>query len=320
MDYIRQVLLNITGNAAIGEWTLIILVAAFVFALVVALYFLIFGMYNPVQKRLHLITGTGAQQQKSSFFGRSASNLGSYFVIRDRPGEVLSYSRQRLLYAGYHSKNSLANYYGIRIMLTLGLPIIGFLICSTYPKLDPNVYLLVIVAAAAAGFILPSFYLDRLVEARQRIIRNAFPDAVDQLIVCTEAGLGLEMGLQRIAKDTSLSNEIMGYELDLVNAELRAGVDRERALKNLVNRTGVEELRGLVSAITQSLRFGTSIAATLRIYAEDLRDRRMQKAEEEAAKLAVKMLFPLAFCFFPGIFIVILGPALISIYKALGAG
>lgn len=318
MDYIGQFLLHIAGNAAAGGWLLIILVAVFVFALVIALYFLIFGLYNPVQKRLQLVTGT--QPQKSGFFRNSTASLGSYFVIRDRPGEELSYSRQRLLHAGYHSKNSLANYYGIRIILTLGLPVISFLICSTDPKLSSNTYLIAMTAAAALGFIAPSFYLDKKVAERQRLIRNAFPDAVDQLIVCTEAGLGLEMGLQRIAKDTSLSNEVMGYELDLVNAELRAGVDRERALKNLVNRTGVEELRGLVSAITQSLRFGTSIAATLRIYAEDLRDRRMQRAEEEAAKLAVKMLFPLAFCFFPGIFIVILGPAVISIYKALGIG
>lgn len=318
MDYISQFLLRIVGNAASNGWLLIIVVAGFVFALVVALYFLIFGIYNPTQKRLLLVTGT--QKQKSRFFHNSTAGLGSYFVIRDRPGEVLSYSRQRLLHAGYHSKNSLANYYGIRILLTLGLPVISFLICSTYPDLSHQTYLIALVAAAAAGFIIPSFVLDQQVKARQRLIRNAFPDAVDQLIVCTEAGLGLEMGLQRIAKDTSLSNEVMGYELDLVNAELRAGVDRERALKNLLARTGVEELKGLVSAITQSLRFGTSIAATLRIYAEDLRDRRMQKAEEEAAKLAVKMLFPLAFCFFPGIFIVILGPALISIYKAMGAG
>lgn len=317
MNYISQFLLHLFGNTAASGWLLIVVVAGFVFALVVALYFLIFGIYNPTQKRLQLVTGT--QRPKSRFFHNSTVGLGSYFVIRERPGEELSYSRQRLLHAGYHSKNSLANYYGIRILFTLGLPIVSFLICSTYPDLSRQAYLIAVIFAAAGGFIAPSFVLDKQVTARQRVIRNAFPDAVDQLIVCTEAGLGLEMGLQRIAKDTSLSNEVMGYELDLVNAELRAGVDRERALKNLVARTGVEELRGLVSAITQSLRFGTSISATLRIYAEDLRDRRMQKAEEEAAKLAVKMLFPLAFCFFPGIFIVILGPALISIYKALGS-
>ena len=316
MEYIGQFLLHTFENAALGEGVFIIVVAGFVFALVMAGYFLFFGLYNPTQKRLQLISGTTSP--KSRFFSQSTTRLGNYFVIRDRVGEQLSYSRQRLLYAGYHSKNSLANYYGIRILCTLGVPMLSFLICASFPELARQVYFMVLSASAALGFIVPSFVLDKQVSTRQRIIRNAFPDAVDQLIVCSEAGLGLEMGLQRIAKDTALSNEVMGYELDLVNAELRAGVDRERALKNLVARTGVEELKGLVAALTQSVRFGTSISATLRIYAEDLRDRRMQKAEEEAAKLAVKMLFPLAFCFFPGIFIVILGPALIAIYKALG--
>ncbi|NOQ34575.1 MAG: type II secretion system F family protein [Methylococcaceae bacterium] len=317
MDYIIQFFLNITGDEETGRWIVILLIALAVFAVVIAAAFLIFGIYNPIWKRLHSVTGT--EQKEGTGFRSSAETLGNYFVIRDRPGEELSYTRQRLLYAGLHTKNSLAHYYGIRIILILFLSIGSFLICSTlYPDIKKAVLLMVVSAASAAGFIGPSFLLDKKVAARQKLIRNSFPDAVDQLIVCTEAGLGLEMGLQRIAKDTGLSNEVMGHELGLVNAELRAGVDRERALKNLVQRTGVEEIRGLVSAISQSLRFGTSIAATLRVYADELRDKRMQRAEEEAAKLAITMLFPLAFCFFPGIFIVILGPAMISIYKNLG--
>jgi tight adherence protein C len=184
------------------------------------------------------------------------------------------------------------------------------------PAISSNNLFILIIAGIMAGLIGPSFYLDSKLETRQRIIRNSFPDIVDQLVVCTEAGLGLDAGLQRVSKDAALSNEIMAYEMSLVNAELRAGVSREQALKNLVTRTGVEEIRGLASALSQSMRFGTSIGNTLRVFAEDLRDKRMQRAEEEAAKLAVKMLFPLAFCFFPGIFIVILGPASISIYEA----
>ena len=316
MDYIIQFFLNITGDEVTGRWLVIILIAIAVFLLVIAIGFLIFGIYNPIWKRLHIVTDT--EQKEGHFFRSSAETLGNYFVIRDRPGEKLSYTRQRLLYAGLHTKNSLAHYYGIRIILILMFSVGSFLLCSTFfPNMQKGMLLIVISAATAFAYIAPSFYLDKKVEARQRLIRNSFPDAVDQLIVCTEAGLGLEMGLQRVAQDTGLSNEVMSHELGLVNAELRAGVDRERALKNLVERTGVEEIRGLVSAISQSLRFGTSIAATLRIYAEDLRDRRMQKAEEEAAKLAIKMLFPLALCFFPGIFIVILGPAVISIYDTL---
>jgi tight adherence protein C len=317
MDQIIQFIISVSGDPNIGRWLAVGLFGLAGFALVVALYFLIFGVYDPVKKRLQAVTG-GKEENDGPFFRNATTHLGSYFVIRDRAGDKISYDRQRLIYAGYHHKNSLAQYYGIKILLTLFLPLLMFLIMSNlFPKLPGNMLILSAVAGLLLGFIGPSFALDKKVEKRQRTIRNSFPDAVDQLIVCTEAGLGLDAGLQRVAKDAGLSNEILGYELGLVNAELRAGVAREQALKNLVNRTGVEEIRGLVAALTQSMRFGTSIGQTMRVYAEELRDKRMQKAEEEAAKLAVKMLFPLAFCFFPGIFIVILGPAIINIYTAL---
>jgi tight adherence protein C len=317
MDRIIQFIIGLSGDPSFGQWLVIGLFGGATFALAIALYFLVFGMYNPLRTRLYNLTGDNKPQ--STFFRSATENLGGYFVIRERAGEKLHYDRERLLHAGYQDKNSLSHYYGIKILLTIGLPVIIFLVCTAFfPKLSSDTLLLFVCSGLLLGFIGPSFYLDSKVDARKRVIRNAFPDAVDQLIVCTEAGLGLDAGLQRVAKDTVLSNEIMGYELGLVNAELRAGVAREQALKNLVTRTGVEEIRGLVSALSQSMRFGTSIGNTLRAFAEDLRDKRMQRAEEEAAKLAVKMLFPLAFCFFPGIFIVILGPAVISIYAALG--
>jgi tight adherence protein C len=314
MDQLFQFIISFSGNEITGRWIAIGLFGGATFALVVALYFLIFGLYNPVRTRLYAITGANKQNY---FFRNATEHLGHYFVIRERAGEKLSYDRERLLQAGYHDKNSLARYYGIKIVLMLSLPLLIFFGCTIFlPTISSNNLLILIIAGVMAGLIGPSFYLDSKLETRQRTIRNSFPDIVDQLVVCTEAGLGLDAGLQRVAKDAALSNEIMAYEMGLVNAELRAGVSREQALKNLVTRTGVEEIRGLASALSQSMRFGTSIGNTLRVFAEDLRDKRMQRAEEEAAKLSVKMLFPLAFCFFPGIFIVILGPASISIYEA----
>lgn len=314
MDQLLQFIISFSGNEITGRWIAIGLFGGATFALVVALYFLIFGLYNPVRTRLYTITGSNKQD---NFFRNATEHLGQYFVIRERAGEKLSYDRERLLQAGYHDKNSLARYYGIKIVLMLGLPLLIFFGSTIFlPTISSNNLLILTVAGVMAGLIGPSFYLDSKLETRQRTIRNSFPDIVDQLVVCTEAGLGLDAGLQRVSKDAALSNEIMAYEMGLVNAELRAGVSREQALKNLVTRTGVEEIRGLASALSQSMRFGTSIGNTLRVFAEDLRDKRMQRAEEEAAKLAVKMLFPLAFCFFPGIFIVILGPASISIYEA----
>lgn len=303
-------------NAQLGSLMMIGLFGSAAFALVIAIYFLITGIYDPVKKRLHSITG--GKEEHNSPLKNATGYLGGHFVIKDKADEKINYDRQRLLYAGYQGKDSLAHYYGIKIVLIIIMPVLLFFLTSNlFPALPAKMLLLATLSGLLLGFIGPSFYLDRKVEKRQRTIRNSFPDTVDQLIVCTEAGLGIDAALQRVAKDAGLSNEVMGHELGLVNAELRAGVAREQALKNLVNRTGVEDIRGLVSALTQSMRFGTSIGHTLRVYAEDMRDKRMQRAEEEAAKLAIKMLFPLAFCFFPGIFIVILGPAIINIYEVL---
>lgn len=317
MDRFANLILSASGDTELGQWLIILLFSAAAFALVVALYFLTLGIYNPVRARLRNITGDYKGEDR--FIRSTAQQLGSYFVIKERAGEKLSQDRERLLHAGYQDKNSLAHYYGIKILLMIVSPIILFLYCTAFfPELETVALLLAIIAGLLFGYIAPSFYLDKKVNERQRIIRNAFPDTVDQLIVCTEAGLGLEASFQRVAKDASLSNETMAYELGLINAELRAGVSREQAFKNLVNRTGVEEIRAFTTAVTQSIRFGTSIGNTLRVYADELRDKRTQRAEEEAAKLAVKMLFPLAFCFFPGLMIVILGPALIKIMAALG--
>ncbi len=293
-----------------GSWAFIILLSVATFTLVIAAYLLIFGIYNPVKSRLSAIS---SPTQKSRFFRNSTNHLGNYFVIRERAGEKLNADRKRLFEAGYYSKNSISTYYGIRIILTLTLPILlFFILLFLAPNTDQNTLLIYLIVIMTFGYIGPSFILDKQISKRRLIIRNAFPDVLDQLIVCTEAGLGLDAALQRVARDTLISNEVMGYELNQVNAEMRSGIDREQALKNLVTRTGVEEIRGLTIALAQSMRFGTSIGQTLRVYSDDLRDKRMQNAEEAAAKLSVTMLIPLLLCFFPVIFIVILGPAIIS--------
>jgi tight adherence protein C len=155
------------------------------------------------------------------------------------------------------------------------------------------------------------------IERRQREILNGFPDALDLIVACTEAGLGLNAALQRVANDIAVSHPELSSELALVNSEIRAGVERVTALRNLATRTGIEDIRGLVSLLSQSLRFGTGIAETLRIYAHDLRDKRMQRAEEEAAKIGTKMIFPLIFCMFPAFFVVMVGPAVIGVLRVL---
>ena len=167
------------------------------------------------------------------------------------------------------------------------------------------------------GYFLPNVFLERRIAYRKREILDNFPDAVDLIIVCVESGLGLDAALARVGEEMHMISPTLGEELHLINLELRAGSSRERALRNLALRTGVEDIDTLVAMLVQSDRFGTSIAQALRVYAENLRTKRRLRAEEAAAKIALKLLFPLIFFIFPSMLLVLLGPALISINRVL---
>jgi tight adherence protein C len=176
---------------------------------------------------------------------------------------------------------------------------------------------MMLLLAAAIGYYLPNMILSRMVFVRQREIFENFPDALDLMTVCVEAGLGTESAMVRVADDLQFKSPALADEMRLVNLELRAGGDRERALRNLAIRTGVDEVDGFVTMMSQAERFGTSIAASLRIQSDLLRTRRRQRAEEAAAKIALKLLFPLIFCIFPSLMVVLMGPAMIQVYRVL---
>lgn len=226
--------------------------------------------------------------------------------------------RLRFMHAGIRSATAPAAFFGIKTVLTLGLPIAGFTaLALAGSTLQGAALLLVMLLLASLGYYGPNFWLSHRVTVRQREIFEAFPDALDLMTVCVEAGLGTEAAMLRVAEDMQFKSAALADELRLVNLELRAGADRERALRNLALRTGVEEVDGFVTMINQAERFGTSIAASLRIHSDLLRTRRRQKAEEAAAKIALKLLFPLIFCVFPSLMVVLLGPAMIQIYRVL---
>jgi tight adherence protein C len=170
------------------------------------------------------------------------------------------------------------------------------------------------------GFILPNFILDGLVRARQRKIREALPDALDLLVVCVEAGQGLNAAIKRVADDMMESSPILSQELLMVNLEIMAGLEREQALRNLGERTGVEELISLCNILIQSDRYGTSIGQALKTQSDFMRTSRRQKLEELAAKTAVKLVFPLLLFIFPAIMVVLLGPAFIRMSEFFARG
>lgn len=223
---------------------------------------------------------------------------------------------ERLNHAGFRAPGAMNTYYGVKLSLSLLLPTVALLITSAL-DLPTNAVFLLAISAGIVGFVGPSFWLDKAVKRRTTSLRRGLPDTLDLLVVCTEAGLGLSAAIQRVAQDLEISQPSLSHELKQFGMQTRAGMDTRSALKDLEARSGVEEIRGLVTSLIQSMRFGTSIASTLRIYASELRDKRTQEAEEKAAKVSTKMLFPLVFCVLPSFFVVALGPPLLGAMEAM---
>jgi tight adherence protein C len=224
--------------------------------------------------------------------------------------------KKTLVQAGIYSERAASIVLGLKLGLLLALPVLAlaFLLGRPLHKavLIGGLYLLGIM-----GYMLPNLVLGRLVAARQKKIRESLPDALDLMVVCVEAGQGLNAALKRVADDLILGSPALSQELLLVNLEINAGMEREQALRNLGERTGVEEVASLCSILIQSDRFGTSIGTALKVQSETLRTSRRQKLEELAAKTPVKLVFPLIFFIFPAIMVVILGPAVIKISESL---
>jgi tight adherence protein C len=222
-----------------------------------------------------------------------------------------------LTQAGYMGPNSVAYYWGTRLLLALGLASVGVLFSPILGK-SPLFSSMMALWLGGVGWIFPPFYVRYRVKHRQKAVIKALPDALDMMVVCVEAGLALNQALLRVSEEIVHISPLMGEQLALVNLEIRAGTPREDALRNLGERTGVDDIRSLVTMLIQTDRFGTSIATALRIHADTLRTKRRQRAEEASAKTTIKLIFPLVFFVFPAMFVVILGPALISIIRTLG--
>lgn len=183
-----------------------------------------------------------------------------------------------------------------------------------YWVLGSRTGLLMGIVAAGVGYFIPTLWVGRAIEKRRRAIQNGLPDAIDLMIVCIESGSGLDQALNRVAEELALPYPELARELELVSAETRAGKPRLEAFRNFAERTKVDDVRSLVAMLVQTDRFGTSIGQALRTHAETSRTKRRQRAEEKAAKLGVKLLFPLVFCLFPAFYTVVLGPSMIRIF------
>jgi tight adherence protein C len=270
-----------------------------------------------VRQRLHSESaGYGA---KSPFLSEAWESILSLlerarFVVPGNSKE-LEITLQRLSYAGFRDSRAPLLYYFIRFSAMVVLPITGLLIFSqmNLPQLKVVVFT---VALAGFGLIFPSYVLDKWVAKHQLRLKNALPDALDLLVVCSEAGLGLNQALGRVGREIEEIHPELSAELNLVTAEILGGLEREAALYNMYERTGIDAVKSLVLVINQTLKLGTSIADTLRLYSDEYRETRMQAAEENAAKMSTKMIFPLVIFFLPCFFIVSVGPSAIKMLQA----
>ena len=229
-----------------------------------------------------------------------------------KSAKELSKLQLRLVQAGYRGGEALPVFLGIRA----GCALVAFLVCMTPLLIKPS--LAMALSAMALMYVVTGMVLARKAKKRQHRIRLSLADALDLLVVSVEAGLGLDQALARVAQELAFAHPDLSSELRLVNLELLAGKARAEALRNLAERTGVDDLSSLVAMLVQTDKFGTSVANSLRVFSDTLRTKRRQRAEEAAAKTGVKMVFPLVVCIFPAIWIVTIGPAAIRFIQVLG--
>jgi len=249
------------------------------------------------------------EPERESRFVRAMTWLGQAVP---KPSSEMGKLRQRLVTAGYRANGAIIVFCGIRVAFA----ILCFVLAATPIVFRPNLKVALVVALVA--YVLPGMVLARLAQRRQHRIRLGLPDVLDLLVVSVEAGLGLDQAIQRVGDELDFAHPDIAEELRLVNIELRAGKPRAEAMRNLADRTGVEDVSSLVAMLVQTDKFGTSVAQSLRVHSETLRTKRRQRAEEAAAKTGVKMVFPLVFCIFPAIWVVTIGPAAIKFVQVLG--
>ncbi len=288
--------------------------------------FLFFAIYYNVdyqrgqwvlKRRMQKYEKEQVQVEKANsgnFFTKLLGSLGN--LTKPKP-EELSNLQKEFVQAGF-GKNVSMIFFGVKITLAFLLPLLFFIVKVMVLKTLPTLHFtLIILLFAGFGFYVPNAWIKNRIARRKDQIFKGFPDALDLMVVCVEAGTSLDAAITKVGDEMALGNRTLSKEFRLLSLELRAGKSRREALQNLALRCDLDDVSSLVTLLIQTDKFGTSIAQALRVYSDSMRTTRQQRAEEAAAKLPVKMLFPMAIFLFPSVFVVILGPGAIRMYKAL---
>ena len=315
MEYLVQFIDSLWQNPELSRIVILLIIAITVILVTISISFIIIGVTNPMRKRLLSISKEMEKQGGTKGSFNKLAESAQPLTMPKKAAETQQ-TQVDLIRAGFRSPGALSTFYAIKLLLGLLLPgmvLFGATFYSHYTAFQVGFAALFV---AFAGLQLPNYILKYKLKKRQKEIIHGFPDALDLLVSCTEAGLGLNSALQRVADEMNISCPELAEELSQVNAEIRVGVEREQAIRGLYQRTGKNDIRVASGLLSQIMRFGTSIADALRMYAEEFRDKRMQRAEEQAAKLATKMIFPMVLCIFPAFFIVAIGPAVLMMMDA----
>lgn len=276
-------------------------------------------LYVKPKEAIERVTGTGMVREEeapihpSLVFHELVKKLGTMLPINPKDAGVI---QRRMIRAGIRNPNAIRYLYGSKVLLGVGLPLLMSLAVANSSS-DPSNKILAVLASAGFGFFVPNEYINLRVKKRQKEIKKGLPNALDLLVVCVESGLGLDQAMVQVAKDLEHAHPDITEEFAMVNYELKAGKRRIEALRNLAERSNVDDLKKLVAVLIQADRFGTGIAASLRGHADFMRVQARQIAEEKAAKLGVKLVFPIFFCILPSLFVVTVGPMVIKIIRDL---
>jgi tight adherence protein C len=301
--------------------------AALVFALVLTLSLAVLSRWlpDPGRERLaRLSTPSAGSAAPTSAWQRGQARLLSAMLwlgpwtasLSGGEGDTPSALRLRFANAGWRSPVALQIYFISKTLLTVLLPALTWSVLNaqSWPA-NPMQRLALVVAAAALGYYLPDAVLKLRIQGRQLELLHAFPDALDLLRLCVQAGLGLDAAIERVGREMRHARPVLSEEFALTGLALRAGSSRAEALRNLSQRVGLKDIDALVAMLIQSDRFGTSVSESLQVYADALRTQRRLRAEEAAAKLPVKLLIPLIFCVFPSLLTVLLGPVVVTLAR-----
>src|ERR1700743_1105140 len=299
-------------------WAITALTFIATFGVLVALFYAFTAQGAAVAERLsRLANVTTPAIEEAGFVEKQKENVRNTLAGLSKlgPGDTSSATPRTqllLIRAGYRSSNALAATRGFKILTPIAF--VGLVFVTGAYKW--NVFMIPLIALAL-GYLFPDMFLTWRVNARQAKIRRGLPDGLDLLVICVESGLGLDQALMKVSQGLRITHHELREELQLVNLEMRIGKTRIEALRELARRTGIEDIKSLVAMLVQTDRFGTSVAQSLRVFSDDLRTKRRQRAEEMSAKTTGKMVPPLLFFIFPALVVVILGPAVISLMRQL---